>query len=146
MSINKVLISGNLTREPELRATPSGMEVLQFGIAVNDRHKNNQTGQWEDYPNFVDCVMFGKRAASLSQYLRKGSKVAIEGKLRWSSWEDRNGGGKRSKLEVVVDEIELMSQRQDGYQQQGYQQQRPQRQQQPQGGYQEEYYDSDCPF
>lgn len=140
MSINKVLISGNLTREPELRATPSGMEVLQFGIAVNDRHKNNQTGQWEDYPNFVDCVMFGKRAASLSQYLHKGSKVAIEGKLRWSSWEDRNGGGKRSKLEVVVDEIELMSQ------QQGYQQQRPQRQPQPQGGYQEEYYDSDCPF
>lgn len=146
MSINKVLISGNLTREPELRATPGGMEVLQFGIAVNDRRKNNQTGQWEDYPNFVDCVMFGKRAASLSQYLHKGSKVAIEGKLRWSSWEDRNGGGKRSKLEVVVDEIELMSQQQGGYQQQGYQQQRPQQQPQPQGGYQEEYYDSDCPF
>jgi single-strand DNA-binding protein len=142
MSINKVLISGNLTRDPELRATSSGMEILQFGVAFNDRRKNNQTGQWEDYVNFVDCVMFGKRAGSLSRYLHKGSKVAIEGKLRWLSWEDSNGGGKRSKLEVVVDEIELMSQ------QGGYQQQRPQQrpQQQQQGGYQEEYYDSDCPF
>lgn len=108
MSINKVLITGNLTRDPELRETPSGFQVLNFGVAVNDRKKNQSTGQWEDYANFVDCTMFGKRAASVSQFLAKGAKVAIEGKLRWSQWETQDGG-KRSKLEVVVDELEFMS-------------------------------------
>ena len=111
MSINKVIISGNLTREPELRSTAGGMPVLGFGVAVNDRRKNQQTGEWEDYPNFVECAMFGNRAESVSRFLDKGSKVAIEGKLRWSQWE--RDGQKRSKIEVIVDEIELM-QRQDG--------------------------------
>ena len=111
MSINRVIISGNLTREPELRSTAGGMQVLGFGVAVNDRRKNQQTGEWEDYPNFVECTMFGNRAESVSRFLDKGSKVAIEGKLRWSQWE--RDGQKRSKIEVIVDEIELM-QRQDG--------------------------------
>ena len=109
MSINRVIISGNLTRDPELRNTQSGMAVLSFGVAVNDRRKNPTTGEWEDYPNFVDCTMFGARANSLSQYLSKGTKVCIEGKLRWSQWE--RDGQKRSKLEVIVDEIEFMSSR-----------------------------------
>lgn len=109
MSINKVLITGNLTRDPELRRTPSGTSVLGFGVAVNDRHKNASTGEWEDYPNFVDCNLFGKRADSLSRHLSKGMKVAIEGKLRYSSWE--KDGSKRSKLEVIVDELEFMSSR-----------------------------------
>lgn len=109
MSINRVNISGNLTRDGELHTTPGGTDVLSLGVAVNDRAKNQQTGQWEDRPNFVDCVMFGNRAQSLAPYLSKGSKVAIEGKLRWSQWE--RDGQKRSKLEVVVDEIEFMSQR-----------------------------------
>lgn len=120
MSINRVNISGNLTRDPELRATQGGMQVLGFGVAVNDRRKNPSTGQWEDYPNFVDCTMFGNRAESLGRILRKGMKVAIEGKLRYSSWE--KDGQRRSKIEVIVDEIELMSQNQQqapqGYQQQ----------------------------
>ena len=111
MSINKVLISGNLTRDAELRATSGGMSILSFGVAVNDRRKNNQTGEWENYPNYIDCTIFGRRADALAQYLTKGLKVAIEGKLHYSSWEDRNGGGKRSKLDVTVDEIELMSSR-----------------------------------
>ena len=111
MSINRVIISGNLTRAPELRCTQSGTDVLSFGVAVNDRRKNNQTNEWEDYPNFVDCTMFGNRARSVSQYLAKGSKVAIEGKLRWSQWE--RDGQKHSKLSVIVDELEFMS-RQDG--------------------------------
>ena len=109
MSINRVIISGNLTRDPELRNTQSGMAVLSFGVAVNDRRKNPTTGEWEDYPNFVDCTLFGARANSLSQYLSKGTKVSIEGKLRWSQWE--RDGQKRSKLEVIVDEIEFMSSR-----------------------------------
>lgn len=108
MSINRVIISGNLTREPELRSTAGGTAVLEFGVAVNDRRKNNQTGEWEDYANFVDCIMFGNRAQSVSQYMAKGSKVGIEGKLRWSQWQDKDTGKNRSKLEVIVDEIELM--------------------------------------
>ena len=107
MSINRVVISGNLTRDPELRTTQGGMAVLGLGVAVNERRKNPQSGEWEDYPNFVDCTMFGKRAESVSHYLSKGSKVSIEGKLRYSSWE--KDGQKRHKLEVVIDEIEFMS-------------------------------------
>ena len=107
MSINRVLIAGNLTRDPELRATSGGTQVLSFGVAVNDRRRNQQTGQWEDYPNYIDCTMFGARAEALSRYLSKGTKVAIEGKLRWSQWE--RDGQKRSKIEVIVEEIELMS-------------------------------------
>lgn len=110
MSINRVVISGNLTRDPDLRSTASGMPVLGFGVAVNDRRKNQQTGEWEDYPNFIDCTMFGARAQSVSRFLSKGSKVAIEGKLRWSQWE--RDGQKRSKVEVIVDEIEFMSRQQ----------------------------------
>lgn len=108
MSINRVIVSGNLTREPEVRTTASGNPVMGFGIAVNDRRKNSQTGEWEDYPNFIDCTMFGARAQSVSRFLSKGSKVAIEGKLRWSQWET-NEGQKRSKIEIIVDEIEFMS-------------------------------------
>lgn len=109
MSINRVNISGNLTRDSELRATQSGTDVLTLGVAVNDRRKNPQTGEWEDYPNFVDCTMFGNRARSVAQYLTKGAKVSIEGKLRYQQWE--KDGQKRSKLSVIVDEIEFMSQR-----------------------------------
>ncbi|MBO4364887.1 MAG: single-stranded DNA-binding protein [Eggerthellaceae bacterium] len=109
MSINRVIISGNLTRDPEMRQTAGGMAVMGFGVAVNDRRKNQQTGEWEDYPNFIDCTMFGARAEAVSRFLRKGSKVAIEGKLRYSSWE--RDGQKRSKIEVIVDEIEFMSPR-----------------------------------
>lgn len=105
MSINRVTISGNLTRDPEVRTTQSGMPVMSLGIAVNDRHKNSQTGEWEDHANFVDCTMFGTRAQNVSQYLAKGSKVCIDGKLRWSQWE--RDGQKRSKIEVIINDIDL---------------------------------------
>lgn len=111
MSINRVAISGNLTRDAELRTTQSGMSILDFGVAVNDRRKNQHTGEWEDWPNFVDCIMFGARAEKLQPYLAKGSKVALEGKLRYSSWE--SGGQRRSKLGVIVDDLEFMSSRRD---------------------------------
>lgn len=111
MSINRVAISGNLTRDAELRTTQSGMSILDFGVAVNDRRKNQRTGEWEDCPNFVDCTVFGARAEKLQPYLAKGSKVAIEGKLRYRSWE--SGGQRRSKLDVIVDDLEFMSSRRD---------------------------------
>lgn len=110
MSINNVSITGNLTRDPELRSKAGGTAVMSFGIAVNDYRKNQQTGEWEDCPNFIDCIMFGARAQSVSRFLSKGSKVAIEGKLRWSQWE--RDGQKRSKIEVIVNDIEFMSRQQ----------------------------------
>ena len=109
MSINIVNISGNLTRDSELRRTAGGTAILGFGVAVNDRRKNQQTGEWEDYPNFVDCTMFGTRAEKLAGMLTKGTKVCILGKLRYMSWE--KDGLHRSKIEVIVDDIEFMSRR-----------------------------------
>lgn len=115
MAINRVNITGNLTRDPELRAAQTGNSVMTFGVAVNDRRRDPSTGEWTDYPNFVDCVVFGNRADALSRILTKGAKVAVEGKLHWSSWE--KDGQRRSKIEVYVDEVELMSQRQQNGQQ-----------------------------
>jgi len=121
MSINRVNISGNLTRDPELRSLPSGTPVLSFGVAVSGRVRNQTTGNWEDRPNYVDCVVFGNRAEPLNRFLSKGSKVAIEGKLRWSQWQDKQTGSNRSKLEVVVDQVEFLSPRDQDQQQGGYQ-------------------------
>lgn len=105
-NINRVVLSGNLTRSPELKTTPGGMAVLQMGIAVNGRRKNSQTGQWEDVPNYFDLTMFGNRAQAVSQYLGKGTKVMVDGELRWRQWQDQNGNN-RSKVEVIVNEIEF---------------------------------------
>ena len=109
MSINRVIISGNLTRDPELRSTAGGTSVLGFGVAVNDRRKNQQTGEWEDYPNFVDCTMFGTRAEKLAGMLTKGTKVCILGKLRYMSWE--KDGQKHSKVDIIANEVEMMQNR-----------------------------------
>lgn len=112
MAINRVNLSGNLTRDAELTATQGGTQVARFGLAVNERVKNQRTGEWESRPNFIDCVMFGLRAEKLAQYLCKGTKVAVEGRLRYSSWE--RDGERRSKIEVIVDEVEFMSRGQQG--------------------------------
>jgi single-strand DNA-binding protein len=107
MSINSVTITGNLTRDPELRATSTGLQVLDMGVAVNDRRRNQATGEWVDVPNFVDCTVFGKRAEALSRILAKGAKVAVSGRLRYSSWMQDDQ--RRSKLSVVAEEVDLMS-------------------------------------
>lgn len=111
MAINKATITGNITRDPELRQTQGGTSVLTIGVAVNDRRKNQQTGEWEDYPNFIDCTIFGNRAQSVSRFLSKGMKVAIEGKLNQSRWQAEDGTN-RSKIGIIVDEIEFMSRQQ----------------------------------
>ena len=136
MSINQVSITGNLTREPELRSTAGGTAVLSFGIAVNDRRKN-ASGQWEDVPNFFECVTFGNRATALSDILAKGMKVAIAGKLHYSSWE--KDGQKHSKVDIIANEIELMQNRKP-------QQEQPQQQQDYQSGYQQPIMYDDIPF
>lgn len=111
-NVNRVVLTGNLTSDPEIRRTQSGTAVMNFSIAVNDRKKNQQTGEWEDYANFVDCTMFGSRAESLSKLLSKGKKVAVDGKLHYGSWEKE--GRKRSKLDVTVESLELLSPREGG--------------------------------
>lgn len=107
MSINSVCIAGNLTRDAELRQTKSGTAVLQFSLAVNDRRKNAQ-GEWEDYPNYIDCILFGNLGTAIQVYMAKGAKVAVEGKLRQSRWQAKDGSN-RSKLEVIAEEVELMT-------------------------------------
>ena len=82
-----VNITGNLTRDPELRATAGGTQVLSFGVAVNDRRRNAQTGEWEDYPNFVDCTMFGTPRRGREPFPGKGKQGHDRGQLRYSSWE-----------------------------------------------------------
>ena len=113
MSINRVVISGNLTRDPELKALPSGTSVLEMRLAVNDRRKNAQSGEWEDHANYVDVIVFGQRGESLTRFLSKGSKIAVAGRLRWREWENQQGE-KRSKLEVVADDVDFMSSRGEG--------------------------------
>lgn len=107
MSINRVTLTGNLTRDAELKQTAGGMAIVKMRLAVNDRRKNSSTGQWEDVPNYVDVTMFGSRAEALSRFLGKGKQVAIDGKLRWREWES-GAGEKRSALEVVADDLELL--------------------------------------
>lgn len=134
MAVNVVCLAGNLTRDAELKQTTNGNAVLTFTLAVNEPYKNPTTGTWDKRPNFFDCVMFGARAEKLAQYITKGAKLAITGRLRYRAWET-DGGGKRSKVEVVVEEVELMSR--DAAPQQQPQQQQPQ---------QDGFYDADIPF
>lgn len=134
MSVNQVAVTGNLTRSPELRATQGGTAVLSFGIAVNDRRKN-ASGQWEDVPNFFECVTFGNRATALSDILTKGMKVAVAGKLHYSSWE--KDGQKHSKVDIIANDVELMQNRRPQQEQQ--QQYQPTQQAQ-------DVYDEDLPF
>ena len=109
MSINRVVITGNLTRDSEVRFTASQCAVLSFSVAVNDRRYNAADQAWEDYTNYFDCTMFGVRAEKIGKFLPKGTRVAVEGKLRWSSWE--KDGQKRSKVEIIVEEIVFLSAR-----------------------------------
>ena len=118
MSINSVNITGNLTRDIELRQTQSGYSIGAISVAVNDRRKNPQTEEWEDKPNFVECTLFGKRAEGLAPYLKKGQKVGINGKLDWQQWEAQDGS-KRSMLKVIVNDLELLGGARQQSQEQG---------------------------
>jgi single-strand DNA-binding protein len=110
--INRVVLVGRLTRDPELRHLPSGQPVLQLGIAVNGRTQD-EGGNWVDKPNFFDVKLFGNRAESLAQHLAKGRRIGVDGRLDWSSWEAQDGS-KRSKVEVVAFDIQFLDSRGDG--------------------------------
>jgi single-strand DNA-binding protein len=118
-NLNKVILIGRLTRDVETRSFPSGGMVSKFGFAVTNRKKNSQTGQWEDEPMYIDVEVynrgeFGKLADLVRDRCRKGSQLMIEGKLHLDQWEDKNGGGKRSKHKLVVDNVQLLDPRPDG--------------------------------
>ena len=117
MSINRVIFSGNIGKDAELRSTVGGTAVLNFSVAINE-HVKQQDGSYADRANWVDCVLFDRRAEALVRYLARGTKVAIDGRLRQNRWQDKATGANRSKLEVVVTEVEFLSPHGDGHQQQ----------------------------
>ena len=154
MSINKVMISGNLGKDAELKYTPAQMAVVQFSVAIN--HSVKKGNDYENKTIWINCVMFRARAEKLQPHLTKGTKVAIEGHLSVSTWQG-NDGNLRSKTEVIVDDIEFLSAKNTQHQQQTQSQQASYQQQQPpqqQTSYQQQaqqqvaggYYDEDIPF
>ena len=112
-SLNKVFLLGNLTRDPDLRGLPSGQSVCELGIAVSRRFIGSNGQEVED-TCFVDVVVWGKAANNCKQYLAKGSQVMVEGRLQLDRWEDRNGGGQRTKLRVVAEQVQFMNRRPQG--------------------------------
>jgi single-strand DNA-binding protein len=107
-SMNKVLLLGNLTRDPELRYAPNGTAVARLALAVNHRYRQNDTDKEETM--FIDVMAFGKQAESASEYLEKGRPVLIEGRLKWQTWEDKEGR-KHTKHEVVAERIQFLGTR-----------------------------------
>jgi len=111
-NINRVVLVGNLTRDPELRHTPGGTPVCSLRIAVNSRRKD-ESGQWVDKPNYFSISVFGNQAESCTQYLSKGRPVAVDGRLEWREWQAQDGA-KRESVEVVADSVQFLGSRGDG--------------------------------
>jgi single-strand DNA-binding protein len=122
--MNKVMLIGNLTRDAELRHTNSGFPITEMGIAVNERRKNSQTGEWEEKPNFFNMKMLGERGEKIAQYLTKGKKVGIVGRLEYRAWETP-AGEKRSVVEVVIEDLEFLSSNQGAEGGGSFRQERP---------------------
>lgn len=111
-NLNRVMLMGNLTRDPELRYLPSNTAVVSLGLAINRRWRNQQ-GESQEETTFVDCESFGRQAEVINQYLRKGRPIFIEGRLKLDQWQDRDGNN-RSKLKVIVERFEFIDSRPDG--------------------------------
>jgi single-strand DNA-binding protein len=109
-NINRVVITGNLTRDPELRSTPGGMSICGLRVAVNGRKKDAETGQWVDKPNYFDVTVFGAQGDNCAQYLAKGRPVAIEGRLNWREWEAQDGS-KRQSVDIIADTVQFLGSR-----------------------------------
>ena len=111
-NLNKVFLMGNLTRDPELRFTPSGTAVGNFGIATNRRFKNS-SGELQEEATFVDVDVFGRQAEVLNEYVHKGDPLFIEGRLKLDEWEAKDGSGRRKKLKIICEHFEFLSRRGD---------------------------------
>jgi single-strand DNA-binding protein len=110
-NVNVVVVTGNLTRDPELRSTPGGTSVCKLRVAVNSRRKDGQSGQWVDKPNYFDVTVWGAQGENCANYLAKGRPVAIEGRLDWREWEAKDGGGKRQSVEIIANSVQFLGSR-----------------------------------
>ena len=106
-NINRVLVTGNLTKDPELRSTPSGTSICKLRIAVNSRRKD-ASGQWVDKPNYFDVTVWGAQGENCAQYLQKGRGVAVDGRLDWRGWDATDGSGKRQAVEIIADTVQFL--------------------------------------
>lgn len=111
-NFNRIILVGNLTRDPQLKYLPSQMAVVEFGLAVNHKFRTKD-GQDREEVLFIDCSCFGKGADIINRYCQKGKQLLVEGRLKYDTWEDKQGGGKRSKHSVIVDNFQLMGGRSD---------------------------------
>ena len=111
-NINRVVITGNLTRDPELRSTPNGMSVCKLGIACNTRRKDGSSGEWVDKPNYFNVTVWGAQGENAARYLAKGRPVAIDGRLEWHEW-DAQDGTKRSAVDIIADSVQFLGSRED---------------------------------
>jgi single-strand DNA-binding protein len=107
-NINRVIITGNLTKDPEMRATGGGMSVCNLRIATNSSRKDNNTGEWVDVPNYFSVTIFGRQGETAAQYLSKGRGVAVDGRLSWREYTDKDGN-KREAIEIVADRVQFLN-------------------------------------
>jgi single-strand DNA-binding protein len=131
-SINSVIVIGNLTRDPELKATPSGTSVCSLRIAVNDQVKDQASGEWVEKANYFTVDVFGRQAETCAQYLARGRQVAVSGRLRWRQWETQDGQ-KREAVSIAADRVQFIGPREGGSSGGGYAQQGGGQQRQPAG-------------
>jgi single-strand DNA-binding protein len=110
-NINRVVLTGNLTHDPELRSLPSGMSVCSLRIACNTRRKD-QSGQWVDKPNYFDVTVWGAQGENCANYLSKGRPIALDGRLEWREWEDKQGN-KRQSVDIIADSVQFLGSRED---------------------------------
>jgi single-strand DNA-binding protein len=110
-NINVVVITGNLTKDPDLRSTGGGTPVCDLRVAVNSRRKNGQTGAWEDKPNYFDVTVWGAQGENCANYLSKGRPVAVEGRLDWSEWEAKDGSGRRQAVRIIANSVQFLGSR-----------------------------------
>ena len=109
-NINRVVLTGNLTRDPELRTTPSGMSVCKLRVACNTRRKDTSSGEWVDKPNYCDVTVWGAQGENCAQYLSKGRPVAVDGRLEWREWDDQSGN-KRQAVDIIADSVQFLGSR-----------------------------------
>jgi len=112
-NLNRVVITGNLTKDPELRTTPNGTSVCKLRVAVNSRRKDSASGEWVDKPNYFDVTVWGAQGENCATYLSKGRPVAVDGRLEWREWEASDGSGKRSSIEIIADSVQFLGSRGD---------------------------------
>jgi single-strand DNA-binding protein len=118
-NVNVVVITGNLTQDPELRHTGGGTAICELRVAVNSRRKDGQTGEWVDKANYFNVTVWGAQGENCANYLSKGRPVAIEGRLDWREWEAKDGSGKRQAVQIVANTVQFLGSRDGGGGQQG---------------------------